>query len=78
MRLLHSDYEAKYIKHIRKDKVVVCAVCHKEYKHSRDLKKHLIDTHDKKDLKEKGIPLRALTLKPPRYNTAPKIQTDTK
>ena len=73
IRLLHSDYEPKYVKHIKKDKKVFCAVCNKEYAHSRDLKKHYIDTHQMKELKEKGVPLRALAQRPARYNTAPKV-----
>ena len=52
-------------------------MCNKEYSHTADLKKHYIDSHQTKDLKEKGVPLRALALKPSRYNTEPKLQTDT-
>ena len=37
----------------------------------KDLKKHYIDNHMAKELREKGIPLNALVSKPSRYNTAP-------
>jgi hypothetical protein len=48
--LRHSEREAKYLKHIKKDKKVACMVCHKEYSHSRDLKNHYIKKHKAAEL----------------------------
>jgi hypothetical protein len=48
------------MKHIKKGKNVVCQVCNKEYAHSSALKKHYINVHEAKELKEVGVPLKPI------------------
>jgi len=43
------------MKHIKKGKKFVCAVCSKEFTHSTNLKLHKIKKHHEKDLKAKQI-----------------------
>lgn len=57
-KLVHEVTEPKYFKHIRKGKMVVCAVCGKEYTHSQNLKNHYLRKHNRKELVEKQVPLK--------------------
>jgi hypothetical protein len=42
---VHGDRERKNMRHIKKDKKVVCPVCSKEFTHSASLKNHIIKNH---------------------------------
>ena len=53
-------------------------MCRKTYSHSRDLKRHYIMHHKKNDLKEQGIPLKALCYtKVPKERALGQAPTDT-
>jgi hypothetical protein len=43
------------MRHIKKDKKVVCPVCAKEFTHSASLKNHIIKNHQTKEVLEKGV-----------------------
>ena len=57
---MHSGLAKKHLTHIKKDGKFVCRVCSKEYAHSRDLRKHYINKHDKHDLEKNNVPVEAL------------------
>ena len=46
-KVVHSDREKVYMKHIRKDGKLVCKICGKQYKHSYNLKRHIVFEHKK-------------------------------
>ena len=52
---MHVEKERRTIKHIRKEKKLVCPVCKKEFTQHHNLKTHIIKNHDSDDVKEKGI-----------------------
>ena len=45
VKQVHGDRERKHMRHIKKDKKVVCPICSKEYTHSASLKDHIIKNH---------------------------------
>jgi DNA repair exonuclease SbcCD ATPase subunit len=55
IREVHDNTKKTYLKHIKKDRRVVCAVCEQEFTHSASLKKHIISKHSQQDLIEKKI-----------------------
>ena len=42
---MHGDHHPKYLKHIKKDKKLVCKVCQKEYMNNSDLRQHYVTKH---------------------------------
>ena len=45
-REIHVKVDRQTIKHIRKDRKVVCPVCNKEFTQHHNLKMHIIKNHD--------------------------------
>jgi hypothetical protein len=43
------------MKHIRKGNMIVCAICSREFTHTKNLKIHIIKVHQVKDLEAKLI-----------------------
>jgi hypothetical protein len=73
----HLGGRSKYLKHIKKGKKFVCAVCEKEYGHSEDLKKHYIKNHHLEHLKEKNVRIEPLIDALAKRGPAPELATDT-
>lgn len=53
MKAGHNDENKIYAKHLKQDGFYICKLCEAKYKHSRDLKKHIMKKHyNEEELKE--------------------------
>ena len=57
---VHSGFEKKRMKHIRKDGKYLCAICGKSLSHPRNLKIHYGKAHSKEDLEKSHVPVKPI------------------